>query len=106
MSQILNNYKVYRDRKKIEKYSKYTKTSHLTKEKKEKMYDYYVCDYCGDEIKILKKKHEMSGGTVKIPYSLTGKSPITLMLCNKCLKPVLNELEQGRSGENHIPRID
>lgn len=106
MSKISKNYAFYMDRNKIEKHSKYKETSHLTREKKEKLYDYYICDYCGDEIKILKKKHEMTGGMVEIPYSMTGKSPIILMLCCKCLRPVQKELEQERSGENHIPRID
>ena len=29
--------------------------SHLVNYKKVKLYDYYICDYCGEEIKILKK---------------------------------------------------
>ena len=33
-----------------------TEGRHLIRYKDEKDYDYYICDYCGDEIKILKKK--------------------------------------------------
>lgn len=105
MSKISKNYLFYRDRK-IEKKTKYKSQNHLTNTKKDKLYDYYVCDYCSEEIEILKKKNEMEGGLVVIPYSLTGKSPITLILHNKCLNPVLKELENERSGENHVPRID
>lgn len=106
MGKIMDNYCFYLNRKKIEKQTKYTKTSHLSKEKKEKLYDYYRCDYCGAEIQIKKKKNEMTGGLVEIPYSLTGKSPLQLMLCNKCLNPLIKELETMRNGENHIPHVD
>lgn len=106
MSKILNNYNYYRKRTIIEKHNKYEKTNHLTNEKGKKIYDYYICDYCHSEI-IIKKKHlEMSGGVVTIPSSLTGKAPINLILCSKCVRPVMNELERERNGENHIPRIN
>lgn len=105
MPKITENYEFYRDRK-IEKKTKYKDSSHLTNEKKEKLYDYYTCDYCQDEIVILPKRENMTGGMVTIPYSLTGKGPITLMLCQKCLNPALNEFEKARDGENHTPRID
>ena len=61
--------------------------------KKEKLYDYYICDCCGEEIKILKQKHEMTGGIVIMPYTVTKKGDIKLALCNKCLKPVLSQFE-------------
>lgn len=48
-----------------------TEGRHLIKYKDEKDYDYYICDYCGDEIKILKKRIEMAGGVVVLPHSLT-----------------------------------
>ena len=48
--------------------------SHLVNYKKEKLYEYYKCDYCGEEIKILKEKQEiMSGGIVTIPQQLLGE---------------------------------
>lgn len=106
MSKILNNYDYYRKRTNIEKHSKYEETNHLTNAKGKKIYDYYICDYCHLEIIIKKKRQDMDGGIVEIPSSLTGKAPIVLILCNKCLNPVMHELEQERSGENHIPRIN
>lgn len=106
MGKIMDNYCFYRNREKIEKQTKYAKTSHLSREKKEKLYDYYKCDYCNGEIEIRKKRTEMTEGLVEIPYSLTGRAPLQLMLCNKCLKPVIKEFEEMRNGENHIPRIN
>ena len=41
--------------------------SHLVNYKKEKDYDYYKCDYCGAEIKILNEKNKMTGGTIVLP---------------------------------------
>lgn len=67
--------------------------SHLVNHKIEKEYDYYKCDYCGNEIKILKKKQEMTGGVVTMPHTVTRRGDIKLALCNKCLKPVLNIFE-------------
>lgn len=106
MSKILNNYDYYRKRTIIEKHNKYEKINHLTNERGKKIYDYYICDYCHSEIIIKKKRQYMVGGIVEIPASLTGKAPISLVLCSKCLNPVLMELERERSGENHIPRIN
>ncbi len=105
MSKITENYAFYRDRK-IEKKTRYKDSNHLTNEKQEKLYDYYNCDYCGDEIVILPKKENMLGGLVTIPYTLTGKGPINLMICQKCLNPVLREFEEEKDVANHIPRID
>ncbi len=62
---------------------------HLVKYKVKKEYDYYKCDYCEDEIKILNKRHEMTGGIVIIPRSITKSKEIKLALCTKCLKSVL-----------------
>lgn len=43
-------------------------TSQVINYKKEKLYDYYKCDYCGSEIRILvDKRNEMTGGIVKVP---------------------------------------
>ena len=104
---ILNNLDFYISRKKININNKFVDSNHLSsREKKKKLYDYYICDNCSFEIEILKKKNEMLGGEVTIPASLTGRSPVTLILCNKCLKPVLNEFEEARNGTNHIPKID
>lgn len=70
--------------------------SHLVNHKAEKEYDYYKCDYCGDEIKILKERQEMTGGVVTIPNTITRRGAINLALCNKCLKPLLKEFEKEK----------
>ncbi len=99
------------EREKVPKYTKYKQNnaSQVVNQKKEKDYEYYICDYCGEKIEILKKKVEMTGGIANLPNSLTGKGNIQVALCNKCLKPVINELENMRMEKenyNHIPRID
>ena len=53
-----------------------------------------ICDYCGNEIKLLKKRQEMTGGVVTIPHTVTRRGNMNLALCNKCLKPVLKEFEE------------
>lgn len=89
------DYLYLRDRQKIEKHTKYKECerSNVTKSKKEKEYEYYLCDYCLKEIKIKTKKYEMSGGICTIPQSLTKKESLKLVLHNKCLKPAIMELE-------------
>lgn len=92
---IVNRLCYFRDRtgpqihEKYENIIKYRKSN----EKKQKLYDYYKCDYCSKEIIIKDKKHEMSGGTVVIPKTLTKCGNITLALCNKCLNKTLKEFE-------------
>ena len=85
------------EREKILKYVKYKEeqrqASHLVKYKKEKEYEYYKCDYCNGNIIINKDKTKMVGGTVKFPATLTQKQDLQLVLCNKCLNPVLKEFE-------------
>lgn len=88
------------DRKKIPIYTKWKskpkEARHLVKYKDEKDYDYYKCDYCNSEIKILKgvKKHEMLGGIVILPVTLTKRGTIKLALCCKCLNPVVRLFEE------------
>lgn len=100
------------DREKIPKYVKYKEeqrqASHLVKYKKEKEYEYYKCDYCNSNIIIDKDKTKMTGGTATFPATLTKKQDLQLVLCNKCLNPVLKEFEDKLVEENynHIPRID
>ncbi len=72
--------------------------SHLVSYKKEKEYDFYKCDFCGEQIKILKDRHEMTGGTIKFTHLVTKCGDIELALHNKCLNPVLKILEN--KGEN------
>ncbi len=68
--------------------------SHLVNYKKVKLYDYYICDYCGEEIKVLEKKQEMAGGVATIPHTVTKRGELKLALCNKCLRPALKEFEE------------
>lgn len=68
--------------------------SHLVNSKPMKEYSYYKCDYCGEEIKILDKKQEMTGGTITFKHILTKHGDIEMALHNKCLKPVLKIFEE------------
>lgn len=61
--------------------------TNVTKSKKTKLYEYYLCDYCGEQIKIEKDYRKRTGGTVEIPINSFKK--LKLALCTKCLKPVL-----------------
>lgn len=121
---IVKNLKSYEYRAKPEKFIKYKiisqEAKHLSKVKKERDYYYYNCDYCGEEIRILRNEKTVdgnviaTGGIVQLPISLTNtKSPIILALCNKCLNPVLEQFEEEIKNKemleknyNHIPRID
>lgn len=104
MKDIESNKKIYEVRQKPEKHTKYKMTApdicnRLSKVKKEKDYDYYLCDYCNEEIKILKNTESkgkiQTGGIVTLPQTLTDTtSPITLALCNKCFKKALKEFEE------------
>lgn len=68
--------------------------STIVNSKKEKIYEYYKCDYCGDEIRLDLKQHERSGGIVNLPHSLTKCGQVTVALCNKCISKVQKELEE------------
>ena len=85
-------------RVKINKYTKMKEkpeeARHLVKYKNEKLYDYYICDYCGQEIKILDKKDEMSGGKTIIPHTITKNGDVIVALHNRCLKPFLKMIEE------------
>lgn len=61
--------------------------SNVTKSKKEKIYNYIICDYCQKEIKLEKDPTKRTGGTVEIPINDFRK--IKLGLCTGCLKPVI-----------------
>lgn len=84
-------------RKEIPKYIKEEKTnddSNVVRTQKKKLYEYYKCDYCKDEIRLDKKQHERSGGIVTFPKELTKCGDVTMVLCNKCLKKVIEEFEK------------
>lgn len=63
--------------------------------KKEKLYEYYICDYCNSEIRLDKKKHERSGGIAIIPHTLTKCGQLKLALCNKCIKEIQKYFEEN-----------
>lgn len=79
---------------------KQTKVQHLeeknnlVKRKVDKLYEYYVCDYCGSEIRLDIKQTERSGGIAILPNSLTKCGELKVALCNKCVKNVLKQLEK------------
>lgn len=79
-----------------EKQTKYKKSdNHLTFEKKTKLYEYYICDYCGSEIKIKNKWEKSSGGVILVPPLLIKKPKgITIAVCNRCFNSALKEFEE------------
>ena len=68
--------------------------THLTNTKKVKKYDYYICDFCGKEIKIENKWEDSKGGICEIPATLTKTKKITLALHNGCINEVIKEFKQ------------
>lgn len=76
------------------------------KARKIKDYDYYICDYCGKEIKIADKWENQTGGIVKIsiPLTICNKPYVILALHNNCCKDVLNKINDEQiiqENENH-----
>lgn len=62
------------------------------KSKKKIDYEYYVCDFCGEHIKIEKDIEKRTGGTVRIP--INPYKTLLLALHTECLKPTLKEINQ------------
>lgn len=82
--------------------------SQVVNTQKIKDYDYYICEYCGSEIKIEADKTKMTGGIIIIPETLTKTKPIKMALCNKCVKPIIQRFEDRNlimDNRNHIPII-
>lgn len=93
----MNNFSELSCRKEIPIFTKMKPTpdgGNVVNYKKEKLYKYYKCDYCGAEIRITDKKQDMTGGVATIPHTVTKKGELKLALCNKCLKPALKEFEE------------
>ena len=86
---------ILKNRKEPVKHEKYlqTSTSNVINIARTKLYDYYFCDYCGNEIKLDTKKENTTGGIVEIPQTLTKCGKLKLALHNKCLNKVIKELE-------------
>lgn len=67
--------------------------AHLVKYKPELDYEYYICDYCKQEIKIEQKWEKKTGGIAILPTSITNRGPIKIAIHNKCLKLFKENLE-------------
>ena len=93
---MVERYISLRDRKKIETHTKYAESerSYIMQRKQEKLYDYYICDYCGEEIKILDKHLDMDGGIATFPMSLTKREKIKVALHNRCLRLAIAEFSK------------
>lgn len=65
--------------------------SNVVRTERKKIYKYYICDYCKDEIRLDKRHNERSGGIVDFPQTLTKRGKLTLVLCNKCLNKAITE---------------
>lgn len=76
------------------KISKESSGCNTVNSNRKKLYEYYICDLCGDEIRLDLKKDERTGGTALLPHSLTKCGEIEVALCNKCVKEVLKILEK------------
>ena len=72
---IRDKINILKHREDIVKKTKYkvtnTEASQLVGTKKEKLYSFYKCDYCDDEIRIEKKFDARKGGIVIIPNIVT-----------------------------------
>ena len=99
MLEINEKVNEWKTRKKPEILKKYKKNDeigkHLTKSKKELDYQYYKCDYCGNEIIIEKDINKRNGGLAEIPQTLTMESSVLeVALHDRCLNPLISELEK------------
>ena len=72
----------------------YEEKNNVVRRKSQKSSDYYICDYCGSEIRLDIKQTERSGGIAILPNSLTKCGELKVALCNKCVKDVLKQLEK------------
>ncbi len=75
------------------------------KVRKIKDYDYYICDYCSEEIRISDKWNELEGGIVEIPFNLYNKNKIVVALHNKCLNQMINKINDEKMIEENINHI-
>lgn len=94
---IIENISKFKYRDKISKETKKIKENtgnNTVKAKIIEEYKYYICDYCGKEIRLDKKQEEREGGLCHLPTSLTRTAyQVSLALHNKCLKSVIKEFE-------------
>lgn len=93
----LNNLKYRKEPQKYTQMLVKNQSSNVVNSEKTKLYDYYVCDYCKNQIRLDVKKTERSGGIAIIPHSLTKCGELRLALHNKCLIPIIQEIERVTS---------
>lgn len=101
MWRIKSRLDMLQQRKEITKYTKTKKEnqdSFVIATKSKKLYDYYICDYCEDEIRLDAKQEERSGGIVVFPHTLTKSKEVKLVLCNKCLVKAIKEFTEEENG--------
>ncbi len=92
-----------------EKFMYISTKSQVINSDKKKIYEYYICDNCGSEIRIEAEKNRMTGGIITIPYSLTRSKPLKLALCNKCIGKVEKQFTERNMIEDnrkHIPEVE
>ena len=90
----INNLKYRKEPQKYVQMSVKNQDSNVVNSEKVKLYDYYICDYCKDKIRLDIKQTERSGGIAIFPHSLTKCGELKLTLCNKCLIPAVREIER------------
>lgn len=89
MWKIRNRLNQLQQRKEILKYTKNKREnqeSNIVSTKTTKLYDYYKCDYCRDEIRLNKKQSERTGGIVTFPHTLTKRRKINTCSLQQMLK--------------------
>ena len=99
---IVEQINKFKNRDKIPKYTKVIKENNKSNVLKAKIlgrYQYLLCDYCGDEIRLDIKKADRTGGTITFKHSVTNCGKVELALCNKCLKKVIKEFEKMNNNE-------
>lgn len=109
LQEIINNSIARKSPKIYEKYEYVDGKSQVVNSKKSKIYDYYICDCCKEEIKIENDKNKMTGGIVDIPSTLTRNKPIRLALHNNCINKVIAQFSERNminDNKNHIPSTE
>lgn len=87
------NFEARREPIKNPKYKIHFEGNQTANTVKEIVYEYYLCDRCESEIKILDNNRKIQdGGIVQIPISRYSK--LKLALCNKCLRSTLKEINE------------
>ena len=56
-------------------------------------YRYLICDCCGTEIRLCKKKEDRTGGTIELSYIITGITTTEIAVCRSCLRKVFEEFQ-------------